>query len=87
MYQIKSKHYDKWDRVPEAKEAFEHFNIDYDKHNGGVHWQFIHNNVEYNYFPTTGKWYTVEPKHSCTHGERFLGGLLRTLGFEIEEIT
>lgn len=86
QYIIHAKNYDKWARIDVAKAAFEHFKIPYTIHNDGVHWKFIHNNIEYNYFPTTGKWYTIKPKHSCLDHERYLGGLLRTLGFKFKEI-
>lgn len=86
MYILEAKNYDKWSRPEEAAKAFEHFGIVWSEHNKGMHWQFTHEGIEYNYFPTTGKWYTVTPKHSCTYNERFLGGLLRTLGFKFREV-
>jgi len=86
MFQIKDKHYSKEDRMKEAIKAFEYFKIDYTAHNMGLHWKFTYSDVEYNYFPTTGKWYTKNPRHSCTCTQRYLGGLLKTLGLTVKEI-
>lgn len=86
MYTLHAKNYDRFSRPEEAAKAFIHFGIKWTEHNNGWHWKFTHNGVEYNYFPTSGKWYTVTPKHSCEPHERFLGGLLRTLGFKFKEV-
>lgn len=86
MYILHAKNYDKWSRAEEAAKAFIHFNITWTEHNNGMHWKFWYEGIEYNYYPTTGKWFTVSPKHSCTNAERFLGGLLHTLGFKFKEV-
>lgn len=51
--------------------------ISYTTHNNRTHWKFTIEGIEYNHFPTTGRGYTTEPKHSCTDKQRFLGGLLK----------
>ena len=84
-YTVQKIMYAEEDRLTEASEAFENLGIKHNVHNNGMHWKVIHDGVDYNYFPTTGRWYTLEPKHSCSENERYLAGLLRTFGYKIKE--
>jgi hypothetical protein len=86
VVEISSKLHNKWDRPREAAKAFDELGISYTTYSNGLHWKFTIEGIEYNYFPTTGRWYTIEPKHYCTGGQRFLGGLLRTLNIPFKEL-
>ena len=86
MIQIKLKHYDKWERLREAQKVFKKLNVKHEIHNNGIHWIIEYNDTEINYWPTTGKWYIADPKHQSTHEERFLGGILKYMGYQFQEI-
>jgi len=83
---VKHKMYDKQERAQEAQKIFNSLNIKYSVHNDGLHWIINYKGIDINYYPTTGKWFTNEPKYSCREDERFLVGILRYMKYEVKEI-
>ena len=86
IIQIKLKHYDRWERLREAKNTFNKNNIKFNVYNNGIQWVVYNDEEEIEYYPTTGRWRILDGDKSRKTTQTYLAGLLSHLGYKYIEI-